>query len=282
MCDEKHFEADLKRYSRREVGALAAAGVGAAILLPTVANAAEVQGKEVSIETPDGTCDAYFVAPTSGKHPAVLVWPDIFGLRPAFRGMADRLAQSGYAVLVVNQFYRDKKAPVTPDGTNTPIGEVRPLAAKLNPTTHVTDAKAFVAWLDKQSEVATDKKVGTIGYCMGGAIVFRTAAAIPERVGAGCSFHGGGLASNDENSPHLLIPKMKAQFLVAIAENDDERDPEAKETLKKAFEASKIPAEIEVYPAGHGWCPTDTKVYNQEQAERAWKRMLDLFSKALV
>lgn len=282
MCDEKHFEADLKRYSRREVGALAAAGVGAAILLPTVANAAEVQGKEVSIETPDGTCDAYFVAPTSGKHPAVLVWPDIFGLRPAFRGMADRLAQSGYAVLVVNQFYRDKKAPVTPDGTNTPIGEVRPLAAKLNPTTHVTDAKAFVAWLDKQSEVATDKKVGTIGYCMGGAIVFRTAAAIPERVGAGCSFHGGGLASTDENSPHLLIPKMKAQFLVAIAENDDERDPEAKETLKKAFEASKIPAEIEVYPAGHGWCPTDTKVYNQEQAERAWKRMLDLFSKALV
>lgn len=282
MCDEKHFEADLKRYSRREVGALAAAGVGAAILLPTVANAAEVQGKEVSIETPDGTCDAYFVAPTSGKHPAVLVWPDIFGLRPAFRGMADRLAQSGYAVLVVNQFYRDKKAPVTPDGTNTPIGEVRPLAAKLNPTTHVTDAKAFVAWLDKQSEVANDKKIGTIGYCMGGAIVFRTAAAIPERVGAGCSFHGGGLASNDENSPHLLIPKMKAQFLVAIAENDDERDPEAKETLKKAFEASKIPAEIEVYPAGHGWCPTDTKVYNQEQAERAWKRMLDLFSKALV
>lgn len=281
MCDEKHFEADMKRYSRREVGALAAAGVGAAMFLPAIANAAEISGRDVEIETPDGKCDAYLVAPKDGKHPAVLVWPDIFGLRPAFRGMADRLAQSGYAVLVVNQFYRAKKAPIAPDGTNTPIGDVRPLAQTLSPTTHFTDAKAFVAWLDKQPEVDTSKKIGTIGYCMGGAIVMRTAAAVPERVGAGGSFHGGGLASNDENSPHLLIPKMKAQFLIAIAENDDERDPEAKETLKKAFAESNVEAEIEVYPAGHGWCPTDTKVHNPEQAERAWKRMLALFSRAL-
>ena len=281
MCDEKHFDEDMKRYSRREVGALAAAGVGAAMFLPSIANAQEVSGKDVSIKTPDGECDAYLVSPKEGKYPAVLVWPDIFGLRPAFRGMAVRLAQSGYTVLVVNPFYRSKKAPTAPEGTSTPIGDVRPLAQGLNPTTHVTDAKAFVAWLDEQPSVDTSKKIGTTGYCMGGAIVMRTAAAIPERIGAAGTFHGGGLASNDANSPHLLIPKMKAQFLIAIAENDDERDPEAKETLKKAFAENNLKAEIEVYPAGHGWCPTDTRVHNPEQAERAWKRMLELFSNAL-
>ncbi len=282
MCDEKHFEDDIKRYSRREIGTIAAAGVGAAILHPAIATAAELQKSDVTIETPDGQCDAYFVSPSTGKHPAVLVWPDIFGLRPAFREMADRLANDGYAVLVVNQFYRTKKAPTAPDGTSTPIGDVRPLAQTLNPTTHVTDAKAFVAWLDQHGSVATDKKIGTIGYCMGGAIVMRTAAAIPERIGAGCSFHGGGLASEDENSPHLLIPKMKAHFLVAIAENDDERDPKAKDILKEAFAKANLPAEIEVYPAGHGWCPTDTRVHDPEQAERAWNRMLELFKKALA
>ncbi len=281
MCDEKHFEEDVKRYSRREIGAMSIAGVGAAILLPRVANAAEVTEKEVLIKTPDGECDAYFVAPASGKHPAVLVWPDIFGLRPAFRQMAKRLAESGYSVLVVNQFYRAKKAPAAPDGTATPIGDLRPLAQALSPTTNATDAKAFIDWLDQQSAVDTAKKIGTIGYCMGGAIVMRTAAAVPDRVGAGCSFHGSGIATNDPNSPHLLVPKMKGAYLIAIAENDDERDPEAKDKLKKAFADAKLTAEIEVYPAGHGWCPPDTRVHNPEQAEKAWSRMLATFAKGL-
>jgi carboxymethylenebutenolidase len=281
MCDQDHFEDDLKRYSRRDIGALAALGVGAAILFPEGANAAEVQEQEVTIATPDGQCDAYYVTPTSGAHAAVLVWPDIFGLRPAFRQMAKRLAQDGYSVLVVNPFYRTMKAPTAPQGASTPIQEVVPLARSLSPKTHQADAVAFVAWLDSQPQVDKSKKIGTIGYCMGGPIVMRTAAAVPDRIGAGCSFHGGGLVTKEPESPHLLIPKMKASFLVAIAENDDQRDPESKSVLKEAFDGAKLAAEIEVYPAGHGWCPTDTRVYNKDQSERAWARMLELFKKTL-
>lgn len=280
MCDADSFEKDLQKYSRRDLGILAAIGVGAS-LFPMPEDAVEVQESDVWIATPDGKCDAYFVTPKSGAHAAVLVWPDIFGLRPAFREMGTRLAQSGYSVLVVNPFYRTQKAPTASKGTATPFPEVTPLARSLNANTHVTDAKALISWLDEQPQVDKERKIGTIGYCMGGAIVFRTAAAVPDRVGAGCSFHGGGLVTENEESPHRLIPQMKAHFLVAIAENDDQKGPEAKEVLKKAFADAKLPAEIEVYPAGHGWCPPDTRVYNKEQAEKAWSRMLAIFQSSL-
>jgi len=281
MCDKDHFDEDLKKYSRRDIGALAALGVGAAIMFPRSSDAAEVQDKDVSIKTPDGECDAYIVSPADGAHAAVIVWPDIFGLRPAMRQMGKRLAESGYSVLVVNPFYRTMKSPTAAKGANTPIQEVVPLARSLNAKTNETDAKAFVSWLDSQPQVDKNKKIGTIGYCMGGPIVMRTAAAVPDRIGAGGSFHGGGLVTKDPESPHLLIPKMKASFLIAVAENDDQRDPESKNVLKEAFSQSKLSAEIEVYPAGHGWCPPDTRVYNQEQAEKAWARLLVLFEKGL-
>jgi len=281
MCDQDHFAEDLTKYSRRDVGALAAA-VGVAMMLPRAAHAVDVKESDVTIATPDGQCDAYFVAPTSGAHAAVLVWPDIFGLRPAFRQMGKRLAEEGYSVLVVNPFYRQMKAPTAPNGASTPIPQVLPLMQALNATTHTTDAKAFIAWLDARAEVDKGRKIGTTGYCMGGPIVMRTAAAVPDRVGAGGSFHGGGLATNNPDSPHLLIPQMKAQFLIAVAENDDERDPENKNVLKAAFAAANLTAEIEVYPAAHGWCPPDTQVYSEEQAEKAWARMLAMFETALA
>jgi carboxymethylenebutenolidase len=281
MCDQDHFAEDLKKYSRRDVGALAAA-VGVLAVLPRAAHAVDVKESEVTIRTPDGDCDAYFVAPTTGAHAAVLVWPDIFGLRPAFRQMGKRLAEEGYSVLVVNPFYRQMKAPTAPQGAATPIPQLVPMMQALTATTHVTDAKAFVAWLDSRSEVDKSKKIGTTGYCMGGPIVMRTAAAVPERIGAGGSFHGGGLATQAPDSPHLLIPQMKASFLIAVAENDDERDPENKNVLRSAFTAAKVDAEIEVYPAAHGWCPPDSTVYDEAQAEKAWGRMLALFEKTLA
>jgi len=281
MCDQDHFEEDLKKYSRRDLGVLAAA-VGVAFALPRAANAMDVKESEVMIKTPDGECDAYFAAPTSGAHAAVLVWPDIFGLRPAFRQMGKRLAESGYSVLVINPFYRTKHAPTAANGAQTPIPDVIPLAQTLNATTHITDAKAFVAWLDSRSEVDKGKKVGTTGYCMGGPQVFRTAAAVANRVGAACTFHGGGLVTKAPDSPHLSIPQMKASFLCAVAENDDMREPDAKNVLKEEFAKAKLSAEVEVYPAAHGWCPPDTTVYNKDAAEKAWGRMLALFSKALA
>jgi carboxymethylenebutenolidase len=282
MCDQDHFEEDLKRYTRRDVGALAAT-VGIAMVLPRVANAVDVNDGDVNIETPDGVCDAYFVAPVSGAHAAVLVWPDIFGLRPAFRQMGRRLAESGYSVLVVNPFYRTQKAPTAQYGASTPIPDVLPLARSLNAATQVTDARAFTAWLDSRvAEVDTSKKIGTIGYCMGGPFVMRTAATVADRVGAGCTFHGGGLVTENPDSPHLLIPQMKAQFLIAIAETDDMREPESKNVLRNAFAQANLPAEIEVYPAAHGWCPPDTLVYDYDQSEKAWGRMLALFGKTLA
>jgi carboxymethylenebutenolidase len=280
MCEQDQFNEDLKKYSRRDVGTLAAA-VGVAMMLPRAANAMDVNESEVSIKTPDGECDAYFAAP-AGAHAAVLVWPDIFGLRRAFRQMGKRLAESGYAVLVINPFYRTKKAPTAAAGASTPIPDVIPLAQTLNPTTQVTDAKAFTAWLDSRPEVDKNKKMGTIGYCMGGPMVFRTAASVANRVGAACTFHGGGLVTKNADSPHLLIPQMKAQFLVAIAESDDSREPDSKDVLRKSFADAKLSAEVEVYPAAHGWCPPDTGVYDYDQAEKAWGRMLALFGKALA
>ncbi|RPH62306.1 MAG: dienelactone hydrolase family protein [Acidobacteria bacterium] len=286
MCDQ-HFEDDMKKYlTRRQFGALSV-GVGMAMLLPRAADALDVKESDVNVKTPDGVADCYFVHPASGAHAGVVVWPDILGLRPAFRQMGKRLAESGYSVLVVNPFYRQKKAPVVPAGASfadeATRNTVLPLAKALNATTHVTDARAFVAFLDSQAPVAKNRKIGTTGYCMGGPIVMRTAAAVPDRIGAGASFHGGGLVTKESDSPHLLVPTMKAQFLFAVAENDDQREPEAKNVLKETFAKAKLPAEIEVYAgAAHGWCPPDSAVYNEKQAERAWSRLLVLFQKALA
>jgi carboxymethylenebutenolidase len=211
------------------------------------------------------------------------VWPDIFGLRPSFRQMGKRLAETGYSVVVVNPFYRKQKAPTAAQGAATPINQLIPLAQALNETTHMTDAKAFIGWLDQQPSVARNRRVGTQGYCMGGPMAFRTAAAVPDRVGAVASFHGGGLVADGPNSPHLQASKTQAQFLVAIAANDDQGRPTEKDVLKQTFADAKLPAEIEVYAnAAHGWCPPDSGVYNEAQAEKAWTRLLALYQKALA
>jgi carboxymethylenebutenolidase len=292
MCDDHSIE-DMIEYSlrtrslsRRQFSALT---LGATLVsaLPPVANAAETKDSEVEIKTPDGTADAYFVHPATGHHPGVLVWPDIFGLRPAFRQMGKRLAESGYSVLVVNPFYRTKKAPTAPEHADFDDPPTRQMLMSLHdslsPATAKTDAKAFMGYLDSQSAVDKKRKMGTTGYCMGGPLVFETAAAVADRVGAAATFHGGGLVTSKPDSPHLLIPEMKAQYLIAIAENDDQRQPDAKDVLRDSFAKAKLPAEIEVYKGTlHGWCPPDAKVYNQEQAEKAWSRLLVLFKTALA
>jgi len=287
MCDQDHFEEDRKQFealglvTRKQFGMML--GAGMTMMLPQVANAAAVTESDVTVTTPDGSADCYFVHPASGTAAGVLIWPDIFGLRPAFRQMGKRLAESGYSVLVVNPFYRVKKAPTADAGAKTAIQELMPLARGLNETTHMTDAKAFIAWLDQQPPVAKNRKMGTQGYCMGGPIAFRTAAAVPDRVGAVASFHGGGLVTDSPNSPHLAAAKTKAQFLIAIASNDDARSPNDKNVLKDAFAKASLPAEIEVYTdAAHGWCPPDSSVYNEPQAEKAWSRLLALYGKALA
>jgi len=280
MCDSNDQE-ELKKYTRRDFGTWAAAA-GLATALPSVANAVAVSEREVTITTPDGVCDAYFVAPTAGPAPGVLVWPDVFGLRPAFRQMGRRLAESGYSVLVVNPFYRQKKAPTAAQGGQTPIAEVMPLMQALTPTMHFSDAKTFVAWLDAQSEVDKGRKLGTTGYCMGGPIAVRTASVAPNRVGAVGSFHGAAMVTAAPESPHRLVGQTQASYLIAVAENDDAKEPEAKNTLRSAFETAKLPAEVEVYPAAHGWCPPDSRVYDATQSERAWTRLLATFNKALA
>lgn len=290
MCDHDSLD-DMVKYrlrlglSRREFGRLTL-GAGLVAALPAVADALAVKDAEVEIKSADGTADAYFVHPEKGSHPAVLIWPDIFGLRPAFRQMAKRLAESGYAVLVINPFYRIKKAPTAPehpDFNDPPTRDaLMALMHTLTPETAVTDAQAFVPWLDAQAAVSRKHKMATTGYCMGGPFTLRTAAAFPQRIGAGATFHGGGLVTDKPDSPHLLIPKIRAQYLFAIAANDDQRQPEAKDVLRDAFAKAKLPAEIEVYAGTmHGWCPPDSQVYNPEQAEKAWSRMLVLFKSAL-
>lgn len=290
MCDQHTFEEDqefLKKsahVTRRQFNTLSA-GAALALVLPPVANAQDVVETDVTIQTPDGVADCYFVHPASGRHPAVLIWPDILGLRPAFRAMGKRMAQAGYSVLVVNPFYRSAPSPVVPDGASFQDPDIRsivmPMAGALNAQTHVTDARTFVAWLDQQAPVDTNRKIGTMGYCMGGPIVMRTAAALPDRIGAGGSFHGGGLNTANADSPHLGIPNMKAHMLIAVAQNDDERDPESKNVLRAAFDAAGVEAEIEVYAAMHGWCVPDFPIYHEELAERAWGRMLAIFETAL-
>jgi carboxymethylenebutenolidase len=286
MCDQDHSGEDLEKFealglvTRRQFGVLL--GAGMAMMLPQVANAVTVTESDVSVMTPDGTADSYFVHPATGTAPGVLIWPDIFGLRPAFRQMGKRLAESGYSVLVVNPFYRVQKAPTAAQGGATPIQQVLPLAQGLNETTHMTDAKAFIGWLDKQASVAKNRKMGTQGYCMGGPIAFRTAAAMPDRVGAVASFHGGGLVTDMPNSPHLQTAKTKVQLLIAIAQNDDMQRPNEKNVLKETFDKAKLNAEIEVYGGMHGWCPPDSTVYNEQLAEKAWGRLLALYGKALA
>ena len=288
MCDERTTADDArylraKRLTRREFGAVSA-GAGLAALLPRAANAQAVTEAEIDVTTPDGVADSYFVHPASGAHPGVLIWPDAFGLRPAKRQMARRLAESGYAVLVVNQYYRTQRAPIVESRDFAAVREtLMPLMGTLNAETHVRDARAFVSFLDSQSAVDGNRKMGTMGYCMGGPITMRTAAAVPDRIGAGASFHGGGLVTDQPDSPHLLVPQMQAHYLFAIAENDDENEPEAKNVLRDAFAQAGLPAEIEVYEGAlHGWCPPDTLVYNEAQAERAWSRLLALFERALA
>ena len=284
MCDKDHFAESVAEYearglvTRRQFGALLAAGV--AMVLPGVANAQAVTERDVEIKTPDGTADSYFVHPASGSAAAVLIWPDIFGLRPAMRNMGKRLAQSGYSVLVVNPFYRAGK----PNATGaTPIKEMFAFRKGMNAQTDMTDARAFIAWLDAQPQVNKNRKVGVQGYCMGGPMSFHTAAAVPDRIGAVASFHGGGLVGKDPaTSPHVLAAATKASFLIAIAENDDKQNPNEKNVLRETFDKAGLMAEIEVYPAAHGWCPPDTQVYNEPAAEKAWSRLLALYGKALA
>jgi carboxymethylenebutenolidase len=281
--------------ARREFVALSmATGLG------VVAGAAEAAGLEivetdVEIKTPDGTCDAAFIHPKTGSHPGVLLWPDAFGLRPSMRGMARRLAADGYSVLVPNPFYRVSKAPFTDASkfdfqNNADMAKLRPLMASVSaPGNAEKDAAAYVAFLDAQEQVDKAKKIGTQGYCMGGPLVVKTAAALPDRIGAGASFHGGGLVTDKPDSPHLLAPKIKARMYFGVASNDDARQPDAKDKLKEAFTAANVPAEIEVYAGTlHGWCVPDmpsqngTPIYNKPDAERAWGKLLSLYKAALA
>ena len=289
MCEHDDFggfAARSPKLTRRKFGVMAL-GAGLAAALPRLAYASDTKATDVDIKTPDGAADAFFVQPAKGKHPGILIWPDIMGLRPAFKEMATRLAECGYSVLVVNPFYRTKRAPTAPEHVDfkdkPTVDALMALKDTLNADTALTDAKAFVSFLDAQASVDKKRKIGTTGYCMGGPLVMRTAAAIPARIGAGATFHGGGLVTDKPDSPHLLIPQMKAQFLIAIAENDDAKEPTAKNTLRDAFAKAKLPAEIEVYAGTqHGWCPTDSPIYNHDQAEKAWSRLLALFSSALA
>lgn len=290
MCDEiteKDTEEFLRKHglSRRDFGK---GGIAVAIsaMLPIVANAMDVVEEKVQVKTPDGLADCYFVHPAEGTHAAVIVWPDIMGIRTSFRSMGKRLAESGYSTLVVNPYYRTAKGPVIEDGES--FGpEVRerlmPHARSLSPETCVSDGRAFVDFLDAQDSVDTNRKIGTTGYCMTGNYTMRLAAAMPDRIGAGGSFHGGGLATDSDDSPHLLAPKIQAGLLIAIAANDDEKEPDAKVMLRKAFDDAGVRAEVEVYEDTlHGWCPPDSRVYNKAQAERAWSRLLALFDRELA
>lgn len=289
MCDE-NTEAERDRagmpVARRSFTALAGAGVLAASLPARAMAGKPVKGRDVSITTADGTADAYFVAPATGKHPAVLIWPDIRGLRPAFRQMADRLAGEGYAVLCVNPFYRWEKSPVvtaTSDFNDPAVRErLFGYLKQLNKTLVDTDAKAHLAFIDAQPEVDTKRKIGTTGYCMGGAMTIFTAALKPDRVGAAASFHGGGVGTDKPDSPHLLIPGTNAGYLFAIAADDDQKSPGEKILLKAVLEPRKQWQEVEVYAGTmHGWCPPDGRVYNEAAAEKAWGRMLELFKASL-
>lgn len=273
--------------SRRDFVALSLVGLGVA--------SESIIGKEVSVveidvdvKTPDGTCDAVFIHPTKGSHPGVLMWHDSPGLRPVMRDLGKRIAREGYSVLVPNLFYRTGRAPVfnlplnfeNPDDREKYGRAVTPFLA---PGSAERDAVAYVEFLDTQRQVNRRKKIGTHGYCLGGPFVMKTAALLPERIGAGVSFHGGYLVTDKPNSPHLLAPKIKARLYFAIASDDDQREPETKNKLKEAFAAARVRAEIEVYPnALHGFCVPDSKAAeNKVDAERAWAKLVAHYRAAL-
>lgn len=290
MCDDL-TEQDLKQAMALDRRTFAAIGAGAATLAlaPGCVAAApgglETKARDVVITTPDGKADGYFVTPAKGRHPAVLMWPDIGGLRDAYKTMATRLAAAGYAVLAINQYYRNSPAPVLPSfaAWRTPEGQakLKPMIEALTTARVEADGGLFVDWLDKQPEVDGRRKVGTCGYCMGGPFTVRTAHARPARVGAAASFHGANLVNDQADSPHKLLAATKAAYLFAIASNDDARAPTDKTALRDDAMAAGRPAEVEVYPAQHGWCTIDAPVFDLAQADRAWGRMLALYGKYL-
>ena len=295
MSDEKNNDVLQGEVPRRDfVGLSVAAGVAAATATASAAGLKVIE-TDVEVKTPDGTCDAAFIHPASGSHPGVLLWPDAFGLRPSMREMAKRLAAEGYSVLVPNPFYRISKAPFTDASTFNfanpdDMKKLGPLMGSVNaPGNAEKDAVAYVAFLDAQKPVNKSKKIGTQGYCMGGPLVVKTAAALPDRIGAGGSFHGGGLVTDKPDSPHLLASKIKGRMYFGIASNDDMRQPDAKDKLKESFAAAKVPTEIEVYSASlHGWCVPDMPqqngkpIYNKPDAERAWAKLLALYKAGIA
>jgi carboxymethylenebutenolidase len=301
MDDKKDPERDddsllSNTLSRRDFVALSVAAGLAASAGSASAAALPVVESNVEVKTPDGTCDAAFIHPATGSHPGVVIWPDAFGLRPSMRDIGKRIAAEGYSVLVPNPFYRLAKAPVFDNiatfnfQNQADTAKLQPLMASIGaPGAAEKDAVAYIAFLDAQSQVNKAKKIGTQGYCMGGPLVVRTAAAVPTRVGAGASFHGGGLVTGTAESPHLLAPKIKARMYFGIASNDDMRQPDAKDKLKEAFAAAKVPAEIEVYAGAlHGWCVPDMPsqpgmpIYSRPDAERAWGKLVVLYKMALA
>ncbi len=287
MCDDL-TDAENDRYlSRRRLGLGVAAaallvGCGARVGAVEKSSQRAIRARRVVVPTPDGEADGLFVSPDAGQHPGVLLWPDVAGLRPAYERMATRLAEAGYAVLAINPYYRSAKAPILDDfaAWRTEEGQARiaPMREALVPEAVARDGAALVAWLDQQPEVDKARKIGAQGYCMSGSFTFRAAAAAPDRVGALASFHGGGLATEAPDSPHRLFEAMRAAALICVAQNDDARDPDAKDTLRAAALAAGRDAEIEVYPANHGWCTLDSPVYDEAQAERAWARLLATYA----
>jgi carboxymethylenebutenolidase len=290
MCDDFTEAAEDEALARKGMSRRDFAALGAAATIVACSggdgeakDAGDLTERMVQVPTPDGTCDAFFVHPAKDAHPGVVFWPDVAGLRDAKKVMARRLAASGYAVLVVNPYYRGARAPVLDSmaAWRTPEGQAKigPLRAALNADAVTRDGKAFVAWLDTQPAVDKRRKIGTQGYCMGGPFTVRTAFAAPERIGAAASFHGGGLVGAEPDSPVKLLDETRAAYLFAIARNDDSRAPGDKDALRAAAEAAKRSAEIEVYPADHGWCVPDAPAYDQVQADRAWDRLLALYAK---
>jgi len=293
--DQQKKDAQPGDIGRRDFVAGSVAAGLAATAGPAGAAGLEIVETDVEIKTPDGTSDAAFIHPKTGSHPGVLIWPDAFGLRPSMREMAKRIAAEGYSVLVPNPFYRVAKAPFSDashfDFQNpADMAKLGPLMGSINaPGNAEKDAVAYVAFLDAQKEVNKAKKIGTQGYCMGGPLVVKTAAALPNRIGAGGSFHGGGLVTDKPDSPHLLAPKIKARMYFGIASNDDMRQPDAKDKIKETFAAAKVSAEIEVYSGAlHGWCVSDMPlqngkpIYSKPDAERAWGKLVALYKAALA
>ncbi len=287
MCDSDNHQGFIVDTSltRRSL-VLAFSGVAAAAALPRVALAADVTETDVMVPTADGKADAVLFHPAgAGSWPAVLMWPDILGLRPVFREMGRRLAAAGYTVLVPNPFYRVKRAPIVTGpfdfGNPQDRAKLDNIRDGLTDAAMDRDATAFISFLDKQKQTDRSKPAGVQGYCFSGPLAFHTAAVRADRIRAVATFHGGGLVTKEADSPHLLIPKTKASFVVAIARNDDQKQPEAKDVLKAAFAAAKRPAIVEVYPADHGWTVPGSQTYDHASAERAWAELLQLYRSSL-